>query len=137
MHLDAVRQRVGRIQDHLVSGRQAGGDLHRTAEVVADGDRHKLDAITSDDTDAKALCAEQQRVRRNRYRVTNRWQLEVDKDVGSWAQHTLRVVDIHLDVEGACGVVDGVGVAYDGAGNLYTWIGVLGQGCAATVMDRV
>jgi hypothetical protein len=92
MHLDAAQPVNRRIEDDFVSGRKTRSNLNRIAEVMADGHRHKLDAVTADDTDAKALGAEQQSVRRNRYRVANRGQMEVGEDIGSGTQHALRVV---------------------------------------------
>jgi len=62
MYFDAADQRIGWIEDHFVSSREARGNLNRTAEVVPDGDRHEFDPVTADDADAKALGTEQQSV---------------------------------------------------------------------------
>src|SRR5258708_31443293 len=110
MHLDAAGERIGRIKDDFIGSRKTGGYFYGIAEVMADRDWHKLDAVTTDDPDAKALGAEQQRVRRNRNRVPDWGQVEVGEDRGAGTQHAFRVVDIYLDVESTRGGVDRVGI---------------------------
>src|ERR1700722_10641401 len=111
MHLDAAGERIGRIEDDFVGNRKAGSYFYGIAEVMADGDWHELDAVTTDDTDAEALGAKQQCVRGNRNRVLDRGQVEMSEHIGAGTQHALPVVDIYLDIKSARGVVDGVGIA--------------------------
>jgi hypothetical protein len=53
-----AHERIGRVEDDPVARRKARGDFHGVAKVVADGDRHKLDAVAADHTDTKAFGAE-------------------------------------------------------------------------------
>src|ERR1700760_2555551 len=104
MHLDAAGKGIGRIEDDFVGSCETGGYFHGTAEVMADGDRHKLDAVAEDDTDAQAFGAKQQRVRGNRNGVPDWRHLEMREDIGAGTQHALPVVDVNLDFESAGGV---------------------------------
>ena len=125
------------IEDHFVGGCEAGSNLDRVAEIVADGDRHKLDAVAANDADAKALGAEQQRVGRNRncVPIAGRWKWTKTYAPGRSTPLELSTSTSTLSVR-----VDWLmasGVAHDGAGNFQVRVGILCQRCVIAVMDRV
>ena len=105
------------------------------AGVSADLHRHQLYATIADDADPQALGAEEQRVRGNHEVGHVLRHLEVNKNISAGKQLALRVVDIDLDVEGAGGLIDSVGVARDRAFKRLAGILVEGEGGLVADVD--
>ena len=135
--MHATGKRVRGVDDYFVSWGDAGGYLDGIAEVLTNGDRHQLDVVVADDADAKAFGAEEQGVRRNRDGAIGGGKVEVDEHEGSGAEEAFGVVEIYFDSEGACRLIDGVGVANDATADLQVGVGVLGQGGLITIMNGV
>ena len=131
----AFGEGVGGVEDDLIVGGEAVGDLDRAAVVLADGDVLQMDLAVAHDADLESLGAEEQRIGWDGEFAALLRNLEVDEDVGAGEQFTVAVVHVDLDVEGAGVGVDGAGVARDRAGEGLARVFVERKGGGVAIVD--
>src|SRR5215469_11365504 len=133
----AASQRVRRIENDLIGLGKARSHLDRTAVIMADRDRSELNPAPAYDPHAKPLRSEQERIRWNRNRMAARRKMKMHEDISSRKQRPLRVVDIDLDIQGAACAIDGVRIAHDRAGILYSGIRILSHRRLVTIVNEI
>src|ERR1700729_4073432 len=136
LNLLAARQRVGWVEDYCVVRRQTRGNLYSSAGISANFHWNQLHTAIAHDADAETLGAEQKCIRRKHQTGGVCRNLEVDESVCAWKQLGFWIVDIDFDIQRAGGLVDGVGVARDGAFKSLSWILIERKGRFGSVLDR-
>src|SRR5579875_2264473 len=131
----AFGEGIGRVEDDVDGGGEAGGDLECAAVVLGDGDVLEMDTAVANEAHLRALSAEEQGVGWNRELLCGLRELEVDEGVGAGEQLVVLVRDVDFHVEGAAVLVDGGGVPGDGAGETLAGILVQGEGGGLAVVN--
>src|SRR5579875_886132 len=85
----AFGEGVGRVQDDIVGGGEAGGDLERGAVVLADGDVLQVNVAVAHDAYLGALGTEEQRIGGNGKQLGGLGKLEVNESIGPGQEFVL------------------------------------------------